>query len=92
MAFVLIIFGIAFILAGYHGNAKKLFQKIGGEFTGTPSFGKWTLAILAIGGIGYIKPLKKISDVFIVLVLVVLFLHNQGFFYKFSKQFGLKNR
>lgn len=89
MAFVLIIFGVAFLLAGYHGNASKLFSKIGGEFSGTPSFGKWAIAILTIGGLGYIKPFKTISDAFIILVLVVLFLSNKGFFASFSQQFGL---
>lgn len=89
MAFVLIIFGAAFILAGYHGNAAQLFTKIGGEFSGTPSFGKWAIAILTVGAVGYIKPLKPISDAFIVLVLIVLFLSNKGFFASFSQQFGL---
>jgi len=89
VGFVLIIFGVAFILAGYHGNAKALFSQIGGEFSGSPSFGKWLLAILVIGGIGYISPLKKVSDAFLVLVLLVLFLSNKGFFSQFSAQFGL---
>lgn len=89
MGFVLIIFGIAFLLAGYHGNAKALFTQLGGEFTGTPSFGKWAIAILVIGGVGYIKPIKPISDAFLLLVIVVLFLSDKGFFAQFSQQFGL---
>lgn len=87
MGFVLIIFGVAFILAGYHGNAKELFDAIGGEFQGSPSFGKWMLAILVIGGVGYVAPLKKVSDAFLILVLLVLFLSNRGFFAKFNAQF-----
>lgn len=92
MAFVLIIFGIAFILAGYHGNATALFSKLGDELTGTPSFGKWVIAILAIGAVGYIKPLKPLSDAFLILVLLVLFLSDKGFFAQFSQQFGLKQK
>lgn len=91
MGFVLIIFGIAFLLAGYHGNAKALFTQLGGEFTGTPSFGKWAIAILVIGGIGYIKPIKPVSDAFLLLVIVVLFLSDKGFFAQFSQQFGLNS-
>lgn len=87
MAFVLLIFGAAFVMAGFHDNASKLFQQIGNEFTGTPSFGKWVIAILIIGGIGYIKPVKQIADAFLILVLIVLFLSNRGFFAKFSQQF-----
>lgn len=87
MGFVLIIFGVAFLLAGYHGKAKELFDLLGGELTGTPSFGKWIIAILAVGAIGYIRPLKPLSDAFIVLVLLVLFLSNRGFFAKFNQQF-----
>lgn len=87
MPFVLLIFGVAFVASGFHGNASKLFSLIKGEFSGTPSFGKWVIAILAIGATGYIKQFKPISDAFIVLVLVVLFLSNKGFFAKFSEQF-----
>lgn len=89
MAFALIIFGIAFLLAGYHGNASALFKQLGSEFDGTPSFGKWALAILVLGSIGYIKALKPVSDAFIALVIVVLFLSDKGFFSSFSNQFGL---
>jgi hypothetical protein len=86
MGFALIIFGVAFLLAGYHGTAAKLFDLLSGEFKGTPSFGKWIIAILAVGSIGYIRPLKSLSDSFIVLILVVLFLSNRGFFAKFNAQ------
>lgn len=89
MGFVLIIFGVAFLLSGYHGNATELFSKLGGELTGTPSFGKWVIAIFAVGAIGYIKPLRPISDAFLVLILLVLFLSDKGFFAQFSQQFGL---
>lgn len=89
MPFVLLIFGAAFAISGYHGNAKKLFALLGSEFSGTPSFGKWAIAILAIGATGYIKPLKTISDSFVVLIVVVLFLSDKGFFSSFSQQFGL---
>jgi hypothetical protein len=92
MGYVLIIFGVAFLLAGYHGNAKQLFNLLGDEFTGTPSFGKWIIAILAVGSVGYIRPLKPLSDSFIVLILLVLFLSNRGFFAKFNQQFlGAQN-
>lgn len=86
MAFVLIIAAVSLIMASYHNNAKQLFSLVGGEFTGSPSFGKWFIAILTIGAIGYIKPLKSLSDSFIVLVLIVLFLSNRGFFAQFNNQ------
>lgn len=89
MPFVLLIFGIAFVMAGYHGNASQLFNKIGSEFVGTPSFGRWALAILVIGSLGFIRPLKPISNAFLILVLIVLFLSNRGFFASFNRQFGL---
>lgn len=41
---------------------------------GGPSFIPWAVAILIIGGIGYIKPLEGISTAFMVLVIIVLFL------------------
>lgn len=41
---------------------------------------------MVIGAIGYIPKLKGISDAFLVLVLLVLFISNRGFFNSFNAQ------
>lgn len=54
------------------------------DFTGQNNFIYWVLSILVIGAIGYIKPLQSISRAFMLLVVIVLFLSNQGVFSKFN--------
>lgn len=89
MPFVILIFGVALLVSGFRGTSSELFQLVGGEFKGSPSFEKWALAIGIIGGLGYIKSIRPITNAFLVLVLVGLFLSNKGFFAKFSQQFNL---
>lgn len=47
---------------------------------GQHSFLAWFIAILIIGSLGYIDDLKELSRSFLVLVIIVLFLSNNGFF------------
>lgn len=89
MPFAILIFGIALLVSGFRGTSSQLFGLLKGEFTGTPSFGKWALAIAIIGGLGYIRSIRPITNSFLALVIIVLFLSNKGFFDKFQQQFGL---
>lgn len=86
MPFAFLIIGITFIVAGVRGTDGDLVSLVKGDFTsenGKPSFIAWLVAILLIGALGYIEPIKPISRAFLVLVVVVLFLSNGGFFQKF---------
>lgn len=83
MPFVIITIGLILLAASYQGKQDELFTLIKGDLTGTPSYLAWILAIGAIGAVGYIRPLKPISVSFLILVIVVLFLSNGGFFQKF---------
>lgn len=82
MPFVVIAFGIVFIIAGVRGTQGALFTLLKNDLMG---FAPWFASILVIGGLGYIKPIKPITDAFMVLLIVVLFLSNGGFF---AKLFG----
>lgn len=78
------IFGIILIVAGVRDRVTNgdpsLMSLIKGDFTGTNPFWKWMLAILFIGALGYIPTFKPISRGFLVLIIVVFFLSNKGFF------------
>jgi hypothetical protein len=89
MPFVLIISGVVLLIAAIRDKQQQLFFLLGNDFTGTDNFIYWFLSILIIGAIGYIPKLKPVSDGFLVLVILVLFLRKgTGFFDMFQKQIG----
>lgn len=57
------------------------------DLTGKNNFAYWILAILLVGAIGYIRPLQPVSRAFLVLVVIVLVLSNQGVFEQFQQAF-----
>jgi hypothetical protein len=46
----------------------------------------WGIALFIIGAAGYYKPLKPLSNAFLGLVILVLFISNRGFFARFMEQ------
>lgn len=93
MPLALLLLGIVFLTAAARGNkcngqqcADLLFQTLKSDFTGPNNFIYWGIALWIIGAAGYYKPLKPLSNAFLGLVIVVLFLSNKGFFSKFMEQ------
>lgn len=86
MPIAFLLFGSAFVIAGVRGTDDQLLNLLKGDFSGEPNFISWMLALLFIGAVGYIEPLKPISRAFLVLVILVLIVHNGGFFKKFQQQ------
>lgn len=89
MPFALIFVGILLLVSGVRKTASppaspNLVTLIQGDFTGKNNFLYWMGAIIAIGLIGYISELKGLSTALLVLVVVVLFLSNGGFFAQFK--------
>lgn len=70
--FVLVLAAIL-VVAAIRGTQGDLFTALGQD---VPAFVVWGAAILAVGVLGYIKPLKPISQGLLVLLLVVLFMNN----------------
>lgn len=95
MPIILTVAGVALIWSAVRDTQNALFtllynDVIGAGTTGfSKSFLAWIVAIVIIGSIGYIKTLRPISNAMLVLVIVVLFLANGGFFSKFTQQTGL---
>ena len=94
MPFALLIIGAFLLIAAVRGTTdgpSGLFALVAGDFTGSPNFTFWIVAILLIGAIGYIQKIKPLSDAMLVLVILVLFLSKGnpgavggGFFNQFT--------
>jgi NADH:ubiquinone oxidoreductase subunit 6 (subunit J) len=90
MAIVLLIIGAVMVTAAVRntvttsGSQEGLTDLLEGDFAGQNNFIFWVVSILIIGGAGYIPGLKNLSNAFLVLVIVVLFLSKGGFFQQFE--------
>jgi uncharacterized membrane protein YuzA (DUF378 family) len=86
MPFALLIVGVLFLVLGIRGTQKDFITLLRGDFTGAGNFIYFIVGILVVGAIGYIPRFKTLSDAFLVLILVKLFLDNGGFFNQFQQQ------
>ena len=92
MPIAFIVIGVVFLVAAVRGTVSDyngnpgLITLLKGDFTGSDNFLIWLVAIWIIGAIGYIPGFKPLSNAFLVLFLVVLFLSNKGFFQQFQTQ------
>lgn len=87
MPFILLVGGVLLLVTAYQGTTKQLGAMLKQDVfggSGTNGLLLWLVVVAVIGGIGYVKPLKGLSDAFLVLVILVLFLSNAGFFANFN--------
>ena len=89
MPFILLLLGALLFVTAYNGTTSQLGKMLKDDIfggTGTNGLLYWLVAIAIIGGLGYVKSLRSVSDAFIVLLLIVLFLAaNTGFFDRFQQ-------
>lgn len=88
MPIVLFFIGVILITAGIRGTDEDLANLIKGDFENSGNqrgFLSWLSAVIIVGLLGYIEPIKPISRGFLVLIVVVLFLSRGGFFDKFMQ-------
>lgn len=83
MPMALLLVGLIFLIAAFRGTEKELFALLKSDFTGKGNFIFWGLSLWLIGAVGYFPPLRRLSNAFLVLVVLALFLSNKGFFNKF---------
>jgi len=95
MPLALLLLGALFLTASLRGDkcggeqcADVLFKTMKDDFTGPDNFIYWGLALFLIGAAGYYKPFKPLSNAFLTLIIIVLFISNRGFFAKFMDQIG----
>ncbi len=98
MAFALLIIGILLLVSSIRNTQDNLKAILIKDFTGSGNFGWWVVALLIIGAVGYINRLKGLSDAFLVLVILALFLSRGnpsspggGFFNQFTTALGFSN-
>ncbi len=91
MPFVLLIAGIVLLTVAVRNTQDEFFHLLQGDFIGSNNYIYWVLSILIIGAMGYVPKLKPVSDGFLILVILVLFLKKDdgktaGVFDSFNKQ------
>src|ERR1700744_3045512 len=74
MAFPLIFVGLILLVTAVRGTHSQLFTVVKSDFTGNGNFLWWILVVLAVGAIGYIKPLRALSWGFLTILILVLLL------------------
>jgi len=79
MPYAFILAGLILLVSAVRGTQTDLFNLLKGDVI-DGHFLWWIVAIFAVASVGYIKPLKPVSDAFLVLIILVLFLSNHGFF------------
>lgn len=80
MPFVFGIAGVLLVVAGVRGTTSQLTALIKADFTGTPNYLEWMVAILIVGAVGYIQQLHTISRLFMTAIVLGLLFSNKGFF------------
>lgn len=84
MGIVLIAVGLALLISAVRGTLLNVPGATGGQagpglltlfyddFVGPGNMFVWLLALGLVGAVGYVKPLRPVSDAFLVLIIVVL--------------------
>jgi hypothetical protein len=88
MTFGFLLIGAVLLVAAVRNTQGQLFTLVAGDLTGPKNFVYWIVALWLIGAIGYAKPLKTFSDLFLALVVLGILLSNKGFFTAFQAQIG----
>jgi hypothetical protein len=90
MAFALLTVGVLMVASAVNNKQSVLVCLVQSDFTGPHSFIYWVIALLVIGAAGNIEKVKPLSDAFLFLIIVALFLAkgNAGFFGNFMQAIG----
>lgn len=103
MPWAVLIIGSTILVTAYQGTEDAFFNQVKADILGPNGNGKggflyWLLAIAIVGGLGYIPGFKPLSNAFLILLLVVLFLAQSkgtsgvgGFFSQFQNQLSTLN-
>lgn len=83
MPFALVLIGLAMIITSAKNTHMELAKQLTTDFTGEKNFTIWIAALGGVGAIGYVKTLEPISRLMLALVIIVMIIHNGGFFDKF---------
>lgn len=91
MAFVLIFIGALLFVTAIRGTSLQFVQMLQQDVFTNQNGGSylyWAVAIFLVGALGYIKQVRPLSDSFLLLLIIVLFLANGGVFRQFNAALG----
>lgn len=101
MPWAILAIGSTILVTAYQGTENAFFAQIKSDILGPNGNGKggflyWLVAIAVVGGLGYVPGFKPLSNAFLILLLVVLFLTQSkgaggGFFQQFQSQLQTLN-
>lgn len=77
MGFAIIFVGVLLAISAVRGTTPQLAALVKSDFTGQGSYLWWLVAVLIIGSVGYIPPLRTLSRAMLVLVVIALII-NKG--------------
>jgi hypothetical protein len=84
MPFVFGIIGTLLVVSGVRGTTSELSTLVKSDFTGTPNYLEWMVAIFIIGSLGYVKELSTLSRLFMTAVVISMIFANKGVFPLFT--------
>jgi hypothetical protein len=80
----LIIIGIVLVISAYRNTLDDVGKLLVGDFTGDTNFLYWFGAIMTLGLLGYAPVMRAPSRAFLALILLAMFVSNNGFWAKFT--------
>lgn len=83
---LIIAIGSILIVAGIRGRASEVGEILKDDFTTSPSFMAWIVAVWMVGILATFKQTRQIGLGFYALLIISLLLANSGFFSEFKKQ------
>ena len=82
MGFALTTIGLLMIVVGAKGTHKEFGAQLVSDFTGPNNFMYWLAALGTVGALGYVQSMRALSHAFLALIIIAIFLSNDGFFAK----------
>lgn len=91
MAVVFVFIALILIIAGVRGETQRVTDTLKSDINYSmghaSQFGMWIVVMLVLSAVGSWKPVRPVTDAFIVLIILVFLLKNRGFFAKFMAAF-----
>lgn len=78
MPFALIVIGIILAIASYRNTLPELFSIIKDVTADSKGFGYWIIASIILGFLASIQSIKKPTNAFMILLMLVLLLRKRG--------------
>jgi hypothetical protein len=84
MPLALVVIGLLLVVVAAKGNFASFGKQVAGDFQGPKNFLYWIAGIGVIGALGYVKQLRTISNLMLILIVIAIMLSNKGFFAQFQ--------